>query len=55
MSVTIPTLEEMRERQCSLEELQAKLVDFIDHYNSEMKGVCDAINSKQDREWIATI
>ena len=55
MSVPIPTLEEMRERQCSLEELQAKFVDFIDHYNSEMKRVCDAINSKEDKEWRATI
>ena len=53
--VEIPTLDEMRERQCSLEELQAKLVDFIDHYNFEMSRIANAINSKEDRIWISTI
>ena len=30
-----PTLEEMKERKCTLEELQAKLIEFIEHYNKE--------------------
>ena len=53
--VEIPTLDEMRERQCSLEELQAKLVDFIDHYNFEMLRISNAINLKEDKVWRATI
>jgi hypothetical protein len=53
--VKIPTLDEMRERPCSLEELQAKLIDFIDHYNSEMARISNAANLKEDRIWRATI
>lgn len=60
--IIAPSLEEMKERQCSIEELQAKLIDFIDHYNSEVRKINDAfqeienaINLKEDRIWRATI
>jgi hypothetical protein len=50
-----PSLEELRSRQCTLEELQAAMVKFIDLYNEQGRRVQDAINKKQDREWRATM
>lgn len=50
-----PTLEELRSRQCSLEEIQAMLVKLIDLYNAHVKTTNEAINRKQDKPWRATI
>lgn len=54
-TITTPSLKEMKERKCTLEELQAKLIEFIEHYNKEMHRIEIAINSKEDRVWRATI
>lgn len=50
-----PTLEELKSRPCSLEELQSVLVKFIEAYNKQGKAINDAINRKQDKPWRATI
>lgn len=50
-----PTLEELKTKPCTLEELQAALVNLIELYNKQGKLMSDAINNKQDRPWRATI
>ncbi len=53
--VTAPTLKELKERPCTLEELQAALVKLMDLHNEQVKLMEAAINRKQDRPWLATI
>lgn len=53
--VTAPTLKELKERQCTLEELQAFLIKLTELYNEQGKRMNEAINRKQDRPWRATI
>lgn len=48
-------LSELKSRPCSLEELQAALVELIELYNQQGKVMNDAINRKQDKEWRATL
>jgi hypothetical protein len=48
-------LSELKSRPCSLEELQAALVEMIELYNQQGKVMNDAINRKQDKEWRATL
>lgn len=50
-----PKLSELKSRPCSLEELQAALVELIELYNQQGKVMNDAINRKQDKEWRATL
>ena len=48
-------LAELKSRPCTLEELQAALVNLIELYNKQGEAMNAAINRKQDREWRATI
>lgn len=50
-----PKLAELKSRPCSLEELQAALVNLIELYNKQGEVMNAAINRKQDREWRATL
>lgn len=50
-----PKLKELKERPCTLEELQAALVKLIELHNKQGKVMEEAINRKQDREWRAGI
>lgn len=58
----VVTLETLKSRPCSLEELQAALVLLIEIVNLngqnntlEFQRVDDALSNKQNREWRATI
>ena len=53
--VNTPSLDELRNRPCSLAEVQAMLVKLIDLYNAQGKAMNEAINRKQDKPWRATI
>lgn len=55
IKVVAPSLEELKTRPCTLEELQAALIKFIELYNEQGKVMNAAINGKQDRKWRATI
>jgi hypothetical protein len=50
-----PKLSELKSRPCTLEELQAALVELIELYNAQCKLMSDAINRKEDRKWQATL
>ena len=54
-TVIAPKLSELKTRPCSVEELQAALVQLIDLYNEQGELMQAAINRKQDREWRATL
>ena len=53
--IAAPKLAELKSRPCTLEELQAALVNLIELYNKQGEAMNAAINRKQDREWRATI
>jgi hypothetical protein len=55
LGTKVPKLKELQTRQCTLEELQAALVNLIELYNDQGRAMQDAINRKEDREWRATI
>ena len=52
---TAPTLKEMKERPCTLEELQAALVKLAEAHNRQGELMNEAISRKQDKQWRATI
>lgn len=49
------TLQELKSRPCTLEELQATLIAYIEFGNKRDKEIVEAINEKQNKEWRATI
>ncbi len=51
----VPTLEELLSRPCTVEELQAALVNLIELYNKQGQKMEAAINGKQSKEWRATM
>jgi hypothetical protein len=53
--VIAPKLAELKSRPCSLEELQAALVQLIELYNEQGKVMNAAINRKEDKVWRATM
>lgn len=53
--VTAPTLKEMKERLCTLEELQAALVKMVEAHNRQGELMNKVISRKQDKQWRATI
>ena len=56
--VAAPRLTELKERKCSIEELQAALVQLIEITNLNQAAVCelaDRVDQKQDRPWRATL
>jgi hypothetical protein len=53
--IIAPTLKELKSRPCSLEELQAALVQLIDMYNDSRIKFSNALNKKEDHKWRATI
>lgn len=55
LGVRVPTLKEMQTRPCTVEELQAALVNLIELYNAQGAKMEAAINGKQPTEWRATI
>lgn len=58
LGVKAPRLAELKNRECSLPELQAALVQLIDIFNAseeETAKLADNVAGKQDREWRATI
>lgn len=58
LGVKAPRLTELKERECSLPELQAALVQLIEIFNASEKEtakLADRVERKQDREWRATI
>jgi len=55
LKVVAPKLAELKSRSCTLEELQAALVELIELYNEQGMLMNEAINRKQPREWRATI
>ena len=58
LGVKSPRLTELKERECSLPELQAALVQLIEIFNASEKEtakLADRVAGKQDREWRATI
>ena len=55
LGVMAPSLTELKSRPCTLEELQSALVNLIDAYNKQGRLMAQAIGSKQDREWRATL
>jgi hypothetical protein len=50
-----PRLADLKTKECSLAELQAALVHFIEIYHKQGAKMEAAINRKQDKEWRATI
>lgn len=55
LGTKVPKLKELQERQCTIEELQAALVNLIELYNEQGKLMQAAINRKQNKEWRADI
>lgn len=58
LGVKAPRLSELKDRECSLLELQAALVQLIEIFNvseEETARLADRVAQKQDREWRATI
>lgn len=53
--VVAPRLKELKERQCSLAELQASLVQLIEMCNAQNADVARALDNKKDKEWRATL
>lgn len=53
--VVAPKLAELKSRPCSLEELQAALVQLIELYNEQGEVMEAAINRKENREWRSTM
>lgn len=53
--VVAPKLSELKSRPCSLEELQAALVQLIELYNEQGAVMEAAINRKENREWRSTM
>jgi len=49
------TLRELKERPATLEEIQATLIDFIEHCNKENKRIEKAINEKQGKPFRTTL
>jgi hypothetical protein len=50
-----PTLTILKSRSCSIDELQAALVNLIELYNKQGELMNAAIHKKQDKEWRATL
>lgn len=49
-TVKAPSLEELRTRPCTLEELQAKLIEVIDAHNEQGRRMAAAINRLNSRD-----
>lgn len=61
-SVKAPTLSDLKSKPCTLEELQASLVQLIELHNAESKNLKEVIDDMQatirrkaDKEWRASI
>lgn len=58
LGVKAPRLTELKERACTLEELQAALVQLIEITNAngaENRKLAALVDKKADREWRSTI
>lgn len=55
LGIKAPRLSELKERPCSLEEIQAALVKFMELYNEQGRLMDAAIRRKADKEWRADI
>lgn len=53
--VETPTLKEMKERPCTLEELQAALVKLTEFHNKHVELTATKLKQKQDKPWTATM
>lgn len=49
------TLAELKERECTVAELQSALVNLIELYNKQMQLFAKELAEKQTRSWRATI
>ena len=60
--VEAPTLHELKSRACSIEELQAAIVQLIEVVNTnaiadrkDINALQRSLSGKQDKEWRATL
>lgn len=49
--VLAPSLNDLKTRPCTLEELQASIVHLINLHNEQGRIMEKAINSKEPRKW----